>query len=70
MKQILWNSEQETNTADVIGCGQELNVEEALVNCLLAVEAMTGANNLTVHAILHDRLRSIFLRYIRLSEDQ
>jgi L-aminopeptidase/D-esterase-like protein len=44
--------------------------EEALVNCLVAAETMTGANNLTVHAIPHDRLRRILKRYNRLNENQ
>jgi L-aminopeptidase/D-esterase-like protein len=44
--------------------------EEALVNCLVAAETMTGANNLTVHAIPHDRLRSVLKHYNRLNEMQ
>ena len=44
--------------------------EETLVNCLVAAVTMTGANNLTVHAIPHDRLRNILKRYNRLIENQ
>jgi len=43
-------------------------VEEALVNCLVAAETMTGANDLTVYALPEDRLRSVLRRYNRLAE--
>lgn len=41
-------------------------VEEALVNCLVAARTMTGANNTTIHALPHDRLRTILDKYNRL----
>ncbi|WP_405227942.1 DmpA family aminopeptidase [Lentisalinibacter sediminis] len=43
-------------------------VEEALVNCLVAAETMTGANGLTVHALPEDRLQEILRKYNRLQE--
>lgn len=43
-------------------------VEEALVNCLVAAETMTGANDLTVYALPHDRLRDALRKYNRLEE--
>jgi D-aminopeptidase len=42
--------------------------EEALVNCLVAAETMTGANNLTVYELPEDRLQDILRRYNRLQE--
>lgn len=44
-------------------------VEEALVNCLVAAETMTGANGLTVHALPEDRLQQILRKYNRLDEE-
>jgi D-aminopeptidase len=41
-------------------------VEEAIVNALIAAETMTGANNRTVTAIPHDRLREVLQKYSRL----
>ncbi|MCY4572337.1 MAG: P1 family peptidase [Gemmatimonadetes bacterium] len=40
--------------------------EEAIINALVAAETMTGANNVTVHALPHDRLREVLGRYGRL----
>ena len=40
--------------------------EEAIINALIAAETMTGANNVTVHALPHDRLREVLRRYNRL----
>jgi D-aminopeptidase len=42
------------------------SVEEAIVNALIAAETMTGANNRTVTAIPHDRLREVLQKYNRL----
>ena len=39
--------------------------EAAIVNALLAAETMTGANDLRVHALPHDRLLAILARYGR-----
>jgi D-aminopeptidase len=36
------------------------------VNALIAAETMTGANNRTVAAISHDRLREVLQKYNRL----
>jgi D-aminopeptidase len=41
--------------------------EEAVVNALVAAETMTGADDVTVHALPHARLREILRRYGRLS---
>jgi len=41
--------------------------EEAIVNALVAAETMTGADDVTVYALPHDRLREILRRYGRLS---
>ena len=43
-------------------------VEEALVNCLVAAETMTGANQLTVYELPEDRLQAILRKYNRLVE--
>lgn len=43
-------------------------VEEALVNCLVAAETMTGANDLTVYELPEDRLQEILKKYNRLVE--
>lgn len=43
-------------------------VEEALVNCLVAAETMTGANDLTVYELPEDRLQEILRKYNRLVE--
>jgi D-aminopeptidase len=40
--------------------------EEAIINALLAARTMTGANDLRVPALPHDRLREVLLRYHRL----
>ncbi|MEM7416478.1 MAG: P1 family peptidase [Gemmatimonadota bacterium] len=42
--------------------------EEAVINALVAAETMTGYEGHTVHALPHDRLRSILERYGRLRE--
>ena len=41
--------------------------EEAIVNALVAAETMTGANDLRVTALPHDRLRQVLAKYNRLS---
>ncbi len=41
-------------------------VEEAILNSLIAAETMTGRDNITVHALPHDRLRALLKRYGRL----
>jgi len=40
--------------------------EEAIVNAMLAAETMTGANDLTVFALPHDRLLAALRKYGRL----
>ena len=40
--------------------------EEAVVNAMIAAEAMTGINNRTVIALPHDRLREVLKKYNRL----
>ncbi len=40
--------------------------EEAIVNAMLAARTMTGADDLTVYALPHDRLRDVLKRYNRL----
>ena len=42
--------------------------EEAIINAMIAAETMEGVNGHTVHAIPHDRLRSILKKYARLIE--
>jgi L-aminopeptidase/D-esterase-like protein len=39
--------------------------EEAVVNAMVAAETMTGADDVTVHALPHERLREILERYNR-----
>jgi L-aminopeptidase/D-esterase-like protein len=39
--------------------------EEAIVNALVAAETMTGANNRTIQALPHDRLRALLKKYGR-----
>ncbi|HZI23135.1 MAG TPA: P1 family peptidase [Gemmatimonadales bacterium] len=41
--------------------------EEAIVNAMLAAQTMTGADDLTVYALPHDRLKSVLRKYNRLS---
>ena len=41
--------------------------EEAIVNAMLAAQTMTGADDLTVYALPHDRLRGVLKRYNRLN---
>lgn len=43
-------------------------VEEALANCLVAAETMTGANGLTVYELPEDRLRAVLRKYRRLKD--
>ena len=40
--------------------------EEAVINALVAAETMTGANDVTVFALPHDRLRDVLRKYNRL----
>jgi len=40
--------------------------EEAIINALLAAETMTGADDLRVPALPHDRMRAILRKYGRL----
>ncbi|MGH7537841.1 MAG: P1 family peptidase [Gemmatimonadales bacterium] len=42
--------------------------EEAIVNALVAAETMTGANDLRVTALPHDRLRAVLQQYNRLAK--
>jgi L-aminopeptidase/D-esterase-like protein len=42
--------------------------EEAIINALIAAETMTGADNRTVNALPHDRLRLVLKKYNRLVE--
>src|SRR6266487_2725307 len=42
--------------------------EEAIVNAMVAAEAMTGSNGLRVYALPHDRLRAALRKYNRLIE--
>jgi D-aminopeptidase len=41
--------------------------EEAIINALLAAETLVGADDLTVYALPHDRLRAILRQYHRLN---
>ena len=40
--------------------------EEAVINAMVAAETMTGANDVTVYALPHDRLREVLRKYNRL----
>ncbi len=42
--------------------------EEAIINAMVAAETMTGADNLTVHALPHDRLKEILKKYNRFDQ--
>jgi len=42
--------------------------EEAVVNAMVAAETMTGANDLTVIALPHNRLREVLKKYNRLAK--
>ncbi len=44
--------------------------EEAIINAMVAAETMTGAGDVTVFALPHDRLRAILRQYNRLVEVQ
>jgi L-aminopeptidase/D-esterase-like protein len=44
------------------------STEEAIVNAMVAAETMTGANNHTVIALPHDRLRDVLKKYNRLAK--
>ncbi len=44
------------------------STEEAVINAMVAAETMTGANNRTVPALPHDRLRQVLKKYNRLAE--
>ena len=74
---IAIGQQQQTLTSPTAWHGEALNglfkaaiqaTEEALVNTLVAAETMTGANNLTVHALPEERLQSILRRYNRLQD--
>jgi D-aminopeptidase len=43
-------------------------VEESIINALVAAETMTGANDLRVTALPHDRLRAVLQKYNRLAK--
>ncbi|HXT47279.1 MAG TPA: P1 family peptidase, partial [Gemmatimonadaceae bacterium] len=43
-------------------------VEEAIVNALVAARTMSGADNLVVTALPHDRLRTVLAKYNRLTK--
>jgi L-aminopeptidase/D-esterase-like protein len=42
--------------------------EEAVINAMVAAETMTGANNRTVIALPHDKLREMLKKYNRLAK--
>ena len=42
--------------------------EEAVINAMIAAETMTGANDKTVYALPHDRLREVLKKYNRLNQ--
>jgi len=42
--------------------------EEAVINAMVAAETMTGANDLTVYALPHDKLREVLKKYNRLAK--
>jgi D-aminopeptidase len=42
--------------------------EEAILNAMLAAETLTGADNVRIHALPHDRLREVLKKYNRLAE--
>ena len=42
--------------------------EESITNALVAAETMTGANDLRVTALPHDRLRAALQKYGRLGK--
>ena len=42
--------------------------EEAIINAMIAAETMTGADNHTVIALPHDRLREVLKKYNRLAK--
>ena len=44
--------------------------EEAILNAMLAAETMTGANDLRVHALPHDRLLAALRKYGRVPATQ
>mgnify|MGYP005834207411 CR=1 FL=1 len=44
--------------------------EEAIVNALVAAEAMSGVNGNVVHALPHDRLQHVLRKYNRLIDDE
>src|SRR3989449_535286 len=41
--------------------------EEAIINAMLAADTMTGADDLKVYALPHDRLREVLRKYNRLA---
>ena len=41
--------------------------EEAIVNAMVAARTMTGADDLKVYALPHDRLRDVLKKYNRLN---
>jgi len=43
-------------------------VEEAVINAMVAAETMTGANDRTVIALPHDKLREVLRKYNRLAK--
>lgn len=74
---IAIGQQEQTLTSPTAWHGEALNglfkaavqaTEEALANALVAAETMTGANNLTVHALPEERLQSVLRRYNRLDE--
>lgn len=42
--------------------------EEAIINAMVAAETMTGADDVTVFALPHDRLQEVLRQYVRLVE--
>lgn len=43
--------------------------EEAILNAMVAAKTMTGINDRTIHALPHDKVRELLVKYNRLSED-
>jgi D-aminopeptidase len=42
--------------------------EEAILNAMLGAETLTGADNVRIHALPHDRLREVMKKYNRLTD--
>jgi D-aminopeptidase len=42
--------------------------EEAILNAMVSAQTMTGINNRTIHALPHDRVRELLIKYNRLAD--